>query len=453
MAYDIIRYDLSMNFFEKSRITEALTFSVVCLGLYESVFGLMQLFGLAESRHPMATVTGDFYNSGPYGCFLSVIFPIAFRWALCRDRGIRVIFGTGMVLSCAVLIPITMSRTAFVAAISGGVVAVYDRIQIRGCSKIRLLVVAVAAAAAGIFLLKPASAFGRLLMWKVAAHAAAKVPVGGVGWSKVAGTYGEAQEHYFADGNGSEIEAIVAGTPEYVFNEYLQVAIAFGVPAAILLTVFVFGGILTAMRSGNFGFAGGSTAIAVVMFASYPLQFPSFVVVIALILAGAWLSSSSEIVGLGAVSLIAVALALFLTHNDTKDIRHAFSSAHAYHRVGDYDRSNEILLSMLPHTSDPMVLNIIGKNYRELGKPDSAEYYFRKSVNRCPNRHYPHYLLMNLYGDSICLDPAKQRKEAMILIYKKEKVPSPAVDDMRKEARRVLDKLNGNTREFTSSKN
>ena len=50
-----------------------------------------------------------------------------------------------------------------------------------------------------------------------------------------------------------------------------------------------------------------------------------------------------------------------------------------------------------------MILNIIAKNYRALGQPDSAEHYLQKSVNRCPNRLYPHYLLMQLYGDSTFL--------------------------------------------------
>ena len=85
-----------------------------------------------------------------------------------------------------------------------------------------------------------------------------------------------------------------------------------------------------------------------------------------------------------------------------------------------------------------MVLNIIGKNYRALGMCDSAEYYLQKSVNRCPNRLYPHYLLMQLYGDSTCLNPSAQQREARILLDMNEKIPSPAVDEMRMEAQSIL---------------
>ena len=85
-----------------------------------------------------------------------------------------------------------------------------------------------------------------------------------------------------------------------------------------------------------------------------------------------------------------------------------------------------------------MILNIIGKNYRALGMADSAEYYLKKSANRCPNRLYPHYLLMQLYGDTLSLDRQAQRREAEIIMTMQEKILSPAVEEMRSEAEKVL---------------
>ena len=95
--------------------------------------------------------------------------------------------------------------------------------------------------AGGIYIVKKNSADGRLLMWKVAVQAAMEVPLTGVGWSDVAGTYGEAQEQYFASGKGSEQEIMVADAPEYVFNEYLQIAIAYGPLAAAGVIVMIAG--------------------------------------------------------------------------------------------------------------------------------------------------------------------------------------------------------------------
>ena len=132
---------------------------------------------------------------------------------------------------------------------------------------------------------------------------------------------------------------------------------------------------------------------------------------------------------------------LFLTHNDTVDIHRGFMAGHNLHKVHDYRKSNEVLLDLLKYTSDPMPLNIIGKNYQALGMPDSAEHYLNRSTHRCPNRLYPHYLLMQLYGDSLSLNPDAQRHEAEYILNTPEKIPSRAVDEMRQEAERVLNTL------------
>ncbi len=93
---------------------------------------------------------------------------------------------------------------------------------------------------------------------------------------------------------------------------------------------------------------------------------------------------------------------------------------------------------MLPHSADPMILNIIAKNYRALGQPDSAEHYLQKSINRCPNRLYPHYLLMQLYGDSTFFNPVRQRQEARLILNTREKIHSRAIEEMREEANEIL---------------
>ena len=88
------------------------------------------------------------------------------------------------------------------------------------------VVIAVSFALCGAYLLKKDSADGRLLMWKVSVQAIKEKPLGGYGWDYVAGAYGDAQEKYFSKGDYTAQEEHVAGSPEYVFNEYLQAATA-----------------------------------------------------------------------------------------------------------------------------------------------------------------------------------------------------------------------------------
>lgn len=421
-------------------VTGVVTVLLILCGIYEGTIGVMQLAGVLPSGHHDYRVTGDFYNPGPFACFLSVIFPIALYYAIHIDNKFQKWLGTGMVFLCAILVPATLSRTALAACVIGGIVALLTCMNFRSCNRrlLLLVVIVLVIVGGGAYFIKKESADGRFLMWKVASRAAIEAPVDGVGWSNVAGTYGEAQERYFNSGVGTEAEMTVADAPEYVFNEYLQVAIAFGIPAAIAMMVIIAGGVIVAIRNRSFGLAGSAAAVAVVMMASYPLQFPLFVVTIGVIVSGCYLSSRSMVMNiLGPVS-VTVACALFLTHDDTADVRQEFGIGRSLHKMRNYRKSNEILQALIPHSSDPMILNIIGKNYQSLGKPDSAEYFFKKSVNRCPNRLYPHYLLMNLYSDSVSFDRDKMLREAEILTTKKEKIPSPAVDEMRQAARAVL---------------
>lgn len=425
---------------KKCNIRILLIVMLYCIGLREAVTGVLQLLGLAESLNASYCVTGSFYNPGPYACCLALVFPFALRDANSSDNKLQKLTGWTMALFCAILIPVTMSRTAIAACGIGGIIAMSDRLNLRRLSKGRLLALGIMCViiAGGIYIVKKNSADGRLLMWKVAVQAAMEVPLTGVGWSDVAGTYGEAQEQYFASGKGSEQEIMVADAPEYVFNEYLQIAIAYGPLAAAGVIVMIAGAIMTAINNKVYDFAGSSAGAAVVMFASYPLQFPLFVIAIALVLSGAWLSSASRIIGPASAGIIVVLASMFLSHNATGDVRSDFAVAHSLHRSRNYRKSNNLLLGMLPHSADPMILNIIAKNYRALGQPDSAEHYLQKSINRCPNRLYPHYLLMQLYGDSTFFNPVRQRQEARLILNTREKIHSRAIEEMREEASEIL---------------
>ena len=125
---------------------------------------------------------------------------------------------------------------------------------------------------------------------------------------------------------------------------------------------------------------------------------------------------------------------IFLTIDCKKfDQNTLFQTGLALHKSGQWEKSNEVMMDLLSHSSDPMPLNIIGKNYTELNMRDSAEHYLHRSTLRCPNRLYPHYLLMKLYLRQPA-DSAAARREAKILLSTKEKVPSPAIEEMREEA-------------------
>lgn len=413
-------------------------YAILGLGYFEAVVGILQWLGVLYSHHYGYAFTGTFYNPGPYACFLSIMVPIALSMMTENVHRMERWVGTGMVLFCVILIPATLSRTAIVACCIGCAFAIRDRIRscIRNIRRKHVLygIIMIVVASFCLYIMKKDSANGRMLMWKVAATAAINAPLTGVGWDNVAGEYGEAQERYFASGKATEKEAFVADAPEYVFNEYIQVAIAFGPFTAILMIAILTGGIATAFKNHNYGIAGSAVAVAIVLFSSYPLQFTLFVITIVMLLIGCFLSAKSVLRGAIGVGITICCFVLFQTNSHRTDVNSEFHIAHSLHRQGRHQKSNEMLLHLKRHSADPMILNIIGKNFQSLGMTDSAIYYMEKSTFRCPNRMYPHYLLMKLYCDSNSYNMEARLHEARIILSMTPKVESEATRDMKREA-------------------
>jgi tetratricopeptide (TPR) repeat protein len=99
------------------------------------------------------------------------------------------------------------------------------------------------------------------------------------------------------------------------------------------------------------------------------------------------------------------------------------------------EKSNEVLQHATQISCDPMLYNIMGKNYQAMKEYDLAEANFRKSTLIVPNRIYPYYLLMKLYMETG--DKEKAIENAEIVLTKEPKVQSTAVKEMREEANQL----------------
>ena len=479
-----------------------ITCLLLLLGGLEAIEGFRQLYGLEVSNHSLYALTGSFYNPGPYMGFLAVVLPVCLYGVLVGGNSsfasLRMIRIMGMIryLSIIVgflilcLLPAGMSRSAWIAAMvgSGYVLLMHYRVRIRewmSHHKRTAIGIAVAAgvlmtaALAGAYHLKKDSADGRLLMWKVAVRAVRERPWTGYGWDYVAGAYGDAQEAYFTGGEYTETEAHVAGSPEYVFNEYLQVAMAWGVPMLLLGLLVLVGGWCIAHRRKQYGLCGSLLSFGVFAFSSYPLQFPLFVFSLVLLWVGCILSCLSHQKRWGritAVILLLIALmggCLLYYHQQQKeeardkwercrvlyqsgaysqavesyaehyegmklDARYLFEYGHALHKLHRNEESNTILQEALKVSSDPMILNIIGKNFQEMQQYKEAEHWLLRSTHRLPGRIYPYYLLAKLYQEAGDYFPSEKMDWAIRMVLETEpKVHSRAIDEMREEVKEL----------------
>ncbi len=487
-------------------LSKAVVWLLMLFGGYEAILGLMQVYGYATSNHSLYELTGTFYNPGPYSGFLAMICPLALHEYLehnsLRDGNsyrhtIHSYLALGIWLLCLCVLPAGMSRTAWLAAAAGCLLVAaahykigkkiihYFRTQrLRAWLMTAAVVGMLAAAGCGAFLLKQDSANGRLFLWKISWRALMENPSGYVGeFPKI---YGQAQEAYFAEGNYSEAEVQVAGSPEYAFNEYLQFALRQGWVATLIvlfaIVLFVFMGWI----DRKYGVCGAILSLAIFAFASYPSQFPLFLtagfllllacipyenilngalsrnigvmVTISLIFGGyinypVWKKRAAAVDQWKNVEILyhtkaykaAVPAYRQLEPDMCWNGRFLFEYGHSLFKSGDYAEAINVLGDAERYSCDPMILIVRGRCFQEWGILSMAEEYYKRAINRLPSRMYPYYLLAKLYAEPRYYLPGKMREYARKVIEMEPKVPSPATEEMKSEMRKLLTDCSGCT--------
>ena len=450
-------------------------------GLVEALWGYGQFLGIWPSGNSRFAFTGSFYNPGPYCGFLSMAIAIAlFEWKRLNDMRH---WGHGLMgmlwVLMLILIPAGRSRAAW---LSLGLVTVYylychyrenslkwllhHRLAtLAGCLAMVLIL-------GGAYHLKKDSADGRLFIWKNALHAIAQSPWQGYGWDYVAGVYGEQQEAYFASGTGSDSEKRVADAPDTMFNEYLQVSMAWGLPAMALVILILAYTFYVGHHAKAWSLCAGMISLASFAFFSYPLKFPEFCISLYLMVAGICLSVIEKsgyvrkdvtyilLIGFTIAVLAYGQWAGLRYHVEQAWKRHRkspqellsdmrwnaqflFDYGLRLHRSGEYAMSEDVMRAGMLVSSDPMFLVVQGKNAWYQQRPEEAERWLLRATNRVPNRIYPYYLLAKLYSDSAYRSQEKFLWVAEIVLNRDAKVPSAAVRQMRADIQKRKEELCG----------
>lgn len=469
------------------------SWSLILFGGVEAIGGLRQLYGFSASGHFRYALTGSFFNPGPYAGYLAMVLPLClhhfvrfrdWKWLITSLKIERAAAGVVGVLILCVL-PATMSRSAWVAALIGCGWVMYMH---RDSRKWKLLwrrykkkyvswgigiFLVLIVGGAGAFFLKPDSALGRLFLWKITCQAIANHP-----WGCDKGfafAYGEAQEAYFAKGDYAEWEERVAGSPEYAFNEYLELTLTQGPAICIMLIVITFACLWAGTQFRRYGVCGAIIALLVFSFSSYPMHLPAFIVAyvclllacgIGDIIAKPVILSACLIIWTGGFhdkwqrekdacrdwvnARILYHAGVYTAANAAYDKLYPqlrekgtflFEYGHSLHKAGFYNESNKYLDKALVYCADPMILNVIGKNYQALRCYNWAEELLLASVHRLPGRIYPYYLLAKLYAEPEFLNREKFEEMKGIVLMKAPKIHSTAIEEMRREVEEIAKEL------------
>ncbi len=469
-------------------------------GVIEAVWGLGQLYNHFPAKHSLFKTTGSFLNPGPFGGLIALMCPLALHhWLLYRYKNIilaNLYLFAGTV--CLIVLPATLSRTAWIAAIVGCLfVLVWDRHFIlklfvfwrrrkNQCILYSIMLcIFLTVSVYGIYHLKKDSADGRLFMWKITTLAILDSPIKGSGLGGFPAAYAQAQMEYFKNGNGSETEKLVAGSPEYAFNEYLQIFLEQGLFGFILFLLLSFLIIKGGIRNNQTGAAGSFIGLSVFALASYPYhlwQFPVVWVLLGTVCTtgnnretcskkqtgrGRIIFSILLVVVLGFASTVCISRqkVIYKAKKEWKRLQ-PFYTMKAYDKVVEsYDshyavlnfdqkfmfeygmilnatnqrvKANGVFSRGLEISCDPMFYNVKGRNYHEMKEYKKAEEYYTHSIELLPERIYPYYLLTRLYADPANYQPDKMWKAAQAVLEKEPKVHSMAIHEMREEVNKIL---------------
>ena len=440
-------------------------------GGYELWTGFMQLAGREASRHHLFDVTGTFFNPGPYAIFVAVVLAVSVAWwyrhgeaFAGRGRWSRV--GAWSVAAVAVfcfpVLVATWSRAAWVAVAVAAACLLWKAHR-------RMVLWGMGVSA---YFLKQGSADGRLLMTMVAGRAWAGEWLCGHGLGGYAQAYGAAQEAFFAARPGSPL-SVVAGSPEYAFNGVLGVGVEQGVLGAVPALVLGLWSLAVLCRRGEVSAYGWLVLLVSSLF-SYPFALWPF-----LSLAVAWVAlavsletGTAEVrwwkrtavwpvvaAGGWCVWNLSACMARRVEAYEEfrrvrgiqdvaflEDYRKKYEDLKAYpdflftfgtalREAGRYNESNAMLRQGTRVSCDPVFYTLMGNNYRDLGAVAEAESAYRKAFGMLPGRMYPLYRLMKLYEAEGQVHKAEEVARQIIAF--RPKVDSPAVREMKNEAKKL----------------
>lgn len=221
--------------------------SCLCAAVLLAGWGYLQYFKCIPSNSPFFLLTGPFHNPAILAIMLSLLLGIMlnglilFYSSLKKSRFFLVIVITAIIF-CLPVLALTYARAACISLFISILYCLYIRFPHPFCTKnvIRfggILLFIVLSAGASYFL-KPKSADGRLLIWKVSWRMIKDAPLTGFGKEGFAANYLYYQAEYMKSSASAE-ERKLAGDTHLAFNEPLRITVEHGAVGLLIYLAFI----------------------------------------------------------------------------------------------------------------------------------------------------------------------------------------------------------------------
>lgn len=465
---------------------------LILFSLYEAVWGYCQLF-TGASRHHLYPVTGTFFNPGPYsaGLAMGIAMTLALRKNIHRIRyfkfttsvrlGNETVDWIAMAIVTTLAIPMamTLSRASFLALVVSLLLLYRERL--RGWRRWIVIISVMAACGAALYLLKQGSADGRAIINYIGIRSIGKSPVIGHGVGSFLHRFAEETARISVMSPGIDLSRVDA--MDYAFNDFLLVGVeqgVVGIAFALLLTILV----LRRLWGNNEALFSGMVTLLVFSLFSYPFELLPFQIMATTIVAYAGTRSHNPksegvaiikrkwggkniiygMTGVAAICLVSVIIFKDISQREAaereyrmlsglrdsafiedyyallpylqENKRYLFDFARLLSDAGRHNDSNEMLRRGMLISNDPMFVVLQGNNYRDMRAYEEAEKAYLHAWHTMPNRLYPLYRLMKL--QEMRGETSKALEYAIKVKGFREKIPSPAVNDMKQEANQII---------------
>jgi O-antigen ligase len=466
---------------------------VLVAGIIQAVVGSLQLYHIIPSMNSIA-ISGTFNNPAPYAIFLSCVASLAIYQILLKpeeEKKFYVSFLSYIAIILIVLVlPATLNRTSWLMLISSFMLLFLFKKRknlIVFWNNFRFLFVSILfgipiLVGSALYMLKPDSANGRLLIWKVAIYKLLEHPIFGYGFKSFSINYNNWQGDWFRLRESSNLayEQFLAGNVKFAYNEFLEIWVELGIIGFILFCAIIFMAIINVIKTKkNIQVGVLLITICIACLVSYPLH--SMPIKILFIVAIATISKTSKIIfqynmkligskiisgslcGLG-LCLVLYTVNIYSGFENWKKsdvlfkkgkIKTAIKSySNNYQKMrfnglflqyygnaliadNNYLHAISILNEAKKKQTDVYLYTMLGDSYKAINDFGKAEMYYTKASYLIPHKLYPNYLLAMLYKDNNMKKNAIERANKVLRMP--VKVNSKAVTEMKYEMKQIID--------------
>jgi O-antigen polymerase len=430
------------------------------------------------------SVKGQLFNSGFFGNYLAGVIPLLLSGFITKSTfkwSVRILFLGAFIVS-SILLSLTVARAAFVGTGIGCIIIMWPYLKKVITKKwivFSLLIILVIAGFVELYKLKPASALGRLTVYKVCLNMIKDHPLLGIGPNRFSAEYNNYQAAYFEKENVPIETQLLADNTFEAFNSILQILVEYGIAGFLILLLIIYKllkQVISSKRDSNknwlyVGSCGCIISIIIASFFSNPFHVSPILLIFCYHLSVILSVSSNQILNvrlkpkeaflkLTLMSIICICilsfaffqykaevkwkkaseLALYDDFNKAKTIyekaypylkfngNFLFNYGAAASLAANYNLSINLLKQAQRYISTSNLYLYLGQSYAATNQFALAEKNYIKAIYIAPSHIYPKYQLILLYMKWDKISGAK--KWIDITLSMPVKIPSEFTDSL-----------------------